>query len=826
MVHLGDPTARSIDKTTPIYTQTAYYLDNTNSLTLVDAIAQKDTFINVKSIDDMPWDWTQRTWWMHITLTNKGPLTYPLVAHFDNPMLDELDVFLLEGEQVTQSSALGDTREGLNKDLKTLPHFSFDMPQSGEISLLIRIKTTGLAKTPVSIYLKPDFWHLKQQINLIWGLFLGVLFLIAVYNLVLYHGIKDRVYLVYIGYILSVIAMTGVVNGFGHYVWPAHIQSWLHHQVVFTNYAVATCIMAFTVMFLRYQQDKSKLFYLGTGYFGVMVCLMLASLLMPEFVAAQIFFVVMFFLYIICFTLILNKVFTGFRWAKFYIISWLPLIIGGAVQPMMLMGLVPHNFITRHAFMIGTLLEITLMAMALADRMRHLKAQTLFHATHDQDTGLPNFTLLVSRMKQLIEARRPFSLCLIEVRNYGQLTPYIHSDQQAKLLSEVIKHINKLIMGDAHYRYLENRIDRKHKIAKAREGVLALVSVPFINEEHFEQQVAFILSSLPKKVSLDGLEVHINSAVGCCYSGKEPQPTERIIKNAFQALELAKSRPTQFAMYHDDQNAIAEKHRIAVALSRAIERNEFELYYQPQIDLANRKVHGAEVLIRWHHPELGLVMPDDFISIAEDLGLINKITHFVINQALADLHELVELGHRAHRMSINISGVDINQLNFVADVQNAIYRHHVPAHLITLELTESVMVHDYSALRQSMTELADMGINLAIDDFGTGYSSFSHIMELPFNEVKLDKQFILPLSHAERTIKVVKAAIEMTRSLGLKVVAEGVETKYAQATLRSLHCHIGQGYYYAKPMTFKAYQAWLIDYQKVLTKSNDPNADL
>jgi EAL domain-containing protein (putative c-di-GMP-specific phosphodiesterase class I) len=258
---------------------------------------------------------------------------------------------------------------------------------------------------------------------------------------------------------------------------------------------------------------------------------------------------------------------------------------------------------------------------------------------------------------------------------------------------------------------------------------------------------------------------------------------------------------------------VAKRLELASDLQQALRNNELQLFHQPQIDINKNTVDGSEVLLRWKHKYYGFIAPDVFIKLAEDTGIINELTLWVADRACRDLEEIINLGYANYNVSVNISGKDISEPNFLTHIKEIISQYDIPISSLTFELTESVMVNDFNHLSHIMNELASMGIHVAIDDYGTGYSSLLYISQLPFNELKIDKSFVKDLESSERDLTIVRTTIEMAKNLGLKIVAEGIESKAVGEILKRHGCNIAQGYYYQKPIEFSQYLSWLAQYQ-------------
>jgi diguanylate cyclase len=232
------------------------------------------------------------------------------------------------------------------------------------------------------------------------------------------------------------------------------------------------------------------------------------------------------------------------------------------------------------------------------------------------------------------------------------------------------------------------------------------------------------------------------------------------------------------------------------------------LYFQPKIELRTGRVAGAEVLLRWQHPTRGLLTPVDFIPFAEQTGYIRWLTRWTLDHSMAQAAQWHRAG-MALNLAVNISSEDIGDARFDSRVASLLSRHQLPPSLLTLELTETGFIEDPTRALRMLEAIAALGVGLSIDDFGTGYSSLSHLARMPVDEMKIDRSFIQSLESDPEFATVVRSAIEMGHGLGLKVVAEGIESAAAANRLREFGCDIAQGYFYAKPMPLEDFAAWM-----------------
>jgi EAL domain-containing protein (putative c-di-GMP-specific phosphodiesterase class I) len=245
-------------------------------------------------------------------------------------------------------------------------------------------------------------------------------------------------------------------------------------------------------------------------------------------------------------------------------------------------------------------------------------------------------------------------------------------------------------------------------------------------------------------------------------------------------------------------------------LRRAIEHGELELYYQPKIHAPSGQITGAEALMRWHHPQRGMVSPAVFIPLAERFGLINALGNWLIEDACRQIRVWREQGLRM-RVAINLSVHQLRQPDLPKRIERALRAHRIEPSLLTCEITESAAMDDTRANLQILEELSAIGVHLSIDDFGTGYSSLSYLRKLPSEELKIDRSFVLDLESSADARAIVDAVVKLAQALGLKVVAEGVETAEQQDILRSLGCNELQGFLFAKPMSAKALALWAMN---------------
>ncbi|WP_298453055.1 bifunctional diguanylate cyclase/phosphodiesterase [uncultured Marinobacter sp.] len=316
------------------------------------------------------------------------------------------------------------------------------------------------------------------------------------------------------------------------------------------------------------------------------------------------------------------------------------------------------------------------------------------------------------------------------------------------------------------------------------------------------QIIRKIVQVLDEPISIDSQSVVVSASLGVATFPESGDSPENLMRRANRAMFEAKRDPGSSYRFYDRQLHISAGYqlRLEADLRNALRGNELELYYQPRIDLASNEVRGVECLLRWNHPERGLVGPDEFIPVAERSGLIVPIGYWVIEQACKRLQESAEIGYPGLVFAVNLSFRQFHDRKMTETIFRIIFNANVDTSLLELELTESAMMHDPEYAQRCLRELNQLGISFALDDFGTGYSSLSNLQHLPISLVKIDKSFVQDLGNSADAEHIIRAIISLAHSLQISVVAEGVETEGQLEFLRQQHCDEIQGYYYARPM--------------------------
>jgi diguanylate cyclase (GGDEF)-like protein len=318
-----------------------------------------------------------------------------------------------------------------------------------------------------------------------------------------------------------------------------------------------------------------------------------------------------------------------------------------------------------------------------------------------------------------------------------------------------------------------------------------------------------IRDALREPFVMQGLPLAVEGSIGGALVPLHASDVETVIQRADVAMYVAKTANTDFEVYdasHDEYDP--SRLTLIGELRRALEGKEIVLYFQPKAALRGGEVRGAEALVRWRHPDRGLLGPDEFIPLAQHTGLIRPLTLFVIDAALEQCSRWSRDGFEL-RVAVNLAMRNLLDLSFPDDVAALLAKWRVPPERLELEITESTIMGDPFRARQVLQRLDSMGVRLSIDDFGTGYSSLGYLKRLPVSEIKIDKSFVLNMTNDENDAVIVRSTIDLGRNLGLEVVAEGVENAEAWRNLELYGCDIAQGYYLSRPVPADELTAWL-----------------
>jgi diguanylate cyclase len=457
-------------------------------------------------------------------------------------------------------------------------------------------------------------------------------------------------------------------------------------------------------------------------------------------------------------------------------------------------------------------------ASELTLRMRNslaFKAYRDHLAYYDGLTGLPNRKLFQERLtlglRRAKRANQHCALLHMNLDRFKQINETLGHRVGDALLKQVALRLNQSIRGTDTLSRLVDEKETGWSVSRVGGDEFSVLLTDLDKVESAAIVARRILAALVGGFNVDENELFTTPSIGISVFPDDAEDADALLKNAGTALSHAKQKGRNtFVFYSDEINTRSKaKLNMETQLRHALDRDELSLHYQPKIDVRTGKAVGAEVLVRWNHPELGLVPPGTFIPIAEDAGLIVPIGDWALRKACLQLQALHKSGFAHIGTSVNVSSPQFRAGRLLTVLKEALRISPIDPSKITLEITESVLVESADEAIATLKSIRDLGVRIALDDFGTGYSSLSYLKMFPIHELKVDRAFITGLPQDEENAAITGAIISMAKGLKLEVTAEGIETPEQLAFLQSHQCHFAQGYLFSKPVPFRDFVNFL-----------------
>jgi diguanylate cyclase (GGDEF)-like protein len=420
-------------------------------------------------------------------------------------------------------------------------------------------------------------------------------------------------------------------------------------------------------------------------------------------------------------------------------------------------------------------------------------------ALYDSLTGLPNRYLIQDRLQQgLYAARRearPLAILMVDLDRFKDINDTLGHHVGDELLKQVgIRFQRQLRQADT--------------IGRLGGDEFAVI-IPGANAEGARQVAAHLEAALESPLELEHGSCSVFASIGVALYPEHGEDVPTLLRQADVAMYLAKANRSGVFVYDPSQDEhTPDRLSLATDLRQALDQDQFTLHYQPKLDLSRGRVVGVEALMRWHHPVHGLVPPDVFIPYLEQSGLLKRYTHWALDNAFALCHRWNRKGWDLS-VAVNLSMYNLRDPELQAKVGELLRRYALRPNALVLEVTESGVMSDPHHVSQLLHELAAQGVQFSIDDFGTGYSSLSHLKRLSVAELKIDKAFVMDMERDADDATIVRSTVELAHTMGLRVVAEGVETEGCLAMLRGMGCDLVQGFYLSAPMSASELEAWL-----------------
>jgi len=438
--------------------------------------------------------------------------------------------------------------------------------------------------------------------------------------------------------------------------------------------------------------------------------------------------------------------------------------------------------------------------------------QLKFQAYHDSLTGLPNRMQLHETLDEaLSKENNNLSLLFIDLDRFKEVNDSLGHKSGDILLKMLGQRLQDTLTG-------------KDMLARLGGDEFAILLKSIHTEDELRKTVTTILEEITKPFDLEGMQIQIDASIGISICPGHSKDGSTLMRYADVAMYHAKSNKLGYSLYNRQLDTHSPR-RLALfgEIRNAIDSNQFTLYYQPKINLNTNSITGCEALLRWNHPEYGLLSPDHFIPLAELGEMINPLTLWVLNQAISDRQQWYSQDWDLD-IAVNVSVRNIQDVNIINKVNNLIESGNIPHNRLEIELTESAIMTDPVKAQETLQNLYNLGIRISIDDYGTGYSSLAYLKKLPLDKLKIDKSFVMDMLNNENDALIVHSTITLAHNLGLKVIAEGVEDKDTLDLLEIMGCDYAQGYYISRPIPAEDIVSWCdnwqINHDKKISKLN------
>jgi diguanylate cyclase (GGDEF)-like protein len=431
-------------------------------------------------------------------------------------------------------------------------------------------------------------------------------------------------------------------------------------------------------------------------------------------------------------------------------------------------------------------------------RIVHGASRRLRHqALHDALTGLPNRAHLYRRAEKAVRRDQLSALLLIDLDRFKEVNDTLGHDQGDALLVEVAER-------------LRASVRRSDTLARLGGDEFAVLLTDLPHRGAAVELADRLLEALRRPFALGGVAVELAASIGVALCPDHGTDAGTLVQRADVAMYSAKAAHTGIETYDPERDPYSEDRLTLLSeLRRALNEDELVLHYQPKVAVASRAVTGVEALVRWQHPQRGLLGPGEFVPLAERTGMIAELTRWVLEAALAQCRRWSDAGVHLP-VAINIAAANVLDSTLPNLVADALARHGVPGELLECEISEHTVMSDPRRAIDVLGRLRALGVRLSLDDFGTGHSSLAYLKRLPLDEVKIDRSFVLGMAEDDNDAVIVRSTIDLARNLGLEVVAEGVETEAVLNDLAALRCDVAQGYLLSRPLPAAQLGEWLV----------------
>lgn len=771
--------------------------------------------------------------WYRFEISNPASKTGHYIIELAYALLDEVDFYQFgaQGELLTHVQ----TGDHVPYHSRVVDHPNFLFPiqlQPNEThTFYLRVKTAGSQLVPLKLWDNIALFSSLSNQDELHAVYFGIVLVIVFLNSLIFIALREKMYLYYALSTFFFMLLFAVLRG-KLYPYVLSDSPSFHHMLLL--FLPPLCLM-FSALFTRefLEVRKYSRFLNAVVNLVVLVSLvcMLGIFVLDRQTSLQ--------LSVLCaipgtaLLLLFGPILSwlGNRIAWVYTLAWGILMAGATVTAMSKHGFIPANFATEYGMQIGSAIEIFILTAALVYRFyrehrdriaaqarsiqesnerREAELKLLDSSMTHPVTMMPNRVCFEQTITQHIRnSRREFAICIVESRRYAEIVKTLGQQNVDLMICDMAKRYNTQlgkvpgilpILGPSFEANICSLEGGSFGFMMDYEVVLA-----------HQSEVETAARTLRKPVAYKDMLLDFRPRIGVALYPEHGANVSTLMRHAEVAADYSEHTDHMILFYRPEQDQYNARRLTMISeLKQAIANDKLVLYFQPKFDIASRKVTGVEALVRWNHDQYGLVRPDEFIGLAEQTGIIKRLTRWVYDEALQNCKRLQLAGYDL-TMSINISALNLKEKDLIKFFQRTTEAAEIDAGKLILEVTETSMMANPELALETLAAFRQSGFNISVDDFGSGYSSLSYLKDLPAHEIKIDKSLISGMIGSERSESVVRKTIDMCHDLGFRVVAEGVETQEMMDNLVMLHCDQIQGYLLTPPLPLHRLIEWLQD---------------